>query len=239
MKSASILSSLGPERLAELEVPEGYWLVGWSRGREKLKNNQLDIFKGSYYVNCAFHKDPSFEGPPKEEIIGFEEHIGYTTENKWPLSVLEDISGDKGSNEIKSAFEDFESDMKKLCNLMIDVATIVAKACDRYVVDKIDGYTPNYLEKIVSNSTTTKARLLHYFPLSETFDYTDDHPNDDDGGDWCGEHLDHSCLTALTSNMFLDNSDVTNPFDYSSYSELEENPDPDSGLYIKDRHGII
>jgi hypothetical protein len=39
-----------------LECPEAKWLVGWSCGKETLKDGRYDIFKGSYYINCAFYK---------------------------------------------------------------------------------------------------------------------------------------------------------------------------------------
>jgi hypothetical protein len=73
---------------------------------------------------------------------------------------------------------------------------LVARACDRYAVKEIDGYKPGYLEHVVKTSTTTKARLLHYFPA----DAKEEIPKSDD--DWCATHLDHGCLTGLTSAMF-------------------------------------
>lgn len=42
--------------IGQLECPQAKWLIGWSRGRETLKNGVYDTLKGSYYVNCAFYK---------------------------------------------------------------------------------------------------------------------------------------------------------------------------------------
>lgn len=58
----------------------------------------------------------------------------------------------------------FRQCFEELCNLIIDIAASVARACDRYALAKVHGYQSGYLEKVVRTSTTTKARLLHYFP---------------------------------------------------------------------------
>ena len=39
--------------LVKLESPASKWLVGWSCGKETLKDGKYDTLKGSYYVNCA------------------------------------------------------------------------------------------------------------------------------------------------------------------------------------------
>ena len=51
---------------------------------------------------------------------------------------------------------------------------------------------------------------------------------------WCTTHLDHGCLTGLTSAMFLDESS-----DSHTLAELPSSPDPSSGLYILNRAGVI
>jgi hypothetical protein len=129
--------------------------------------------------------------------------------------------------------------------LIIDTAVLVAKACDRYAEKEIDDYTPGYLQHVVQTSTTTKARLLHYYPSdapsSETV--TNGGQSDDD---WCATHLDHGCLTGLTSAMFIDESrsPPVIPISYSfrpaylaPLSELPTSPDPNAGLYIQSRNG--
>ena len=58
----------------------------------------------------------------------------------------------------------FQVTFEELCTLIIDTAVLVAHACDQYAVTHIEGYEPGYLERVVKGSTTTKARLLHYFP---------------------------------------------------------------------------
>ncbi|CAN6597463.1 hypothetical protein TRVA0_001S04302 [Trichomonascus vanleenenianus] len=211
LQSASRLSQLPAESLAKLEAPEAYWLVGWSCGKEKLASGRPDELKGSFYVNCAFHNDPKLEGPtevPEE----YSDLKGYTAPNLWPS---------------EKEMPQFEADLKELCNLIIDTAETVARACDRYVSQHtaIENYEPGYLERIVKTSTTTKARLLHYFATDR-----EEAPSPEGDDDWCGEHLDHSCLTGLTSAMF-----IREPND----EVLPGSPDPDAGLYIKDRAGRV
>ncbi|ODQ76991.1 hypothetical protein BABINDRAFT_163893 [Babjeviella inositovora NRRL Y-12698] len=205
LRSSTTLANLPPSILEGLESEESKWIVGWSCGKEKLANDTPDLLKGSYYVNCAFHKDPDLEGPTPDQITGLENsYTPYTTPNIWPAE--EDIP-------------DFQQDLKKLCNLIIDVAEVVAAACDRYCKQHIDNYpSETYLTGIVKNSYTTKARLLHYFASKDLNEQ------------WCGEHLDHSCLTGLTSAMFLDEADPVG-------SELSLSPDPEAGLYIRNRAG--
>lgn len=137
--------------------------------------------------------------------------------------------------------------MQELCSLIIDTAGLVARACDRYALANIDGYQEGYLEHVVKTSLTTKARLLHYFPTesssppppSSTADKGDAADQEED--DWCATHVDHGCLTGLTSAMFIDEaantpagSDSTKPL-----PELPSSPDPQAGLYIQSRTGQV
>lgn len=223
--SASDLATLPDDKLQAMEHEPSFWCQGWSRGREKLANGVPDFNKGSFYANCAFHKDAKLEAPPSEETRGYEDMHMYTAANIWPQE--EDLPG-------------FQSNLKQLCNLIIDVAEDVARACDRYVGGVgIKGYEQGYLEDVVRTSTTTKARLLHYFALKNEQQQVsggDDQKGSEQGGDekvseddsWCGTHKDHSCLTGLTSAMFLNGKTV-----------LPQSPDPAAGLYIHNRHGKV
>lgn len=211
LTSASILANLDQEELAKLECKEAMWLVGWSRGREKLAKSSLpDFKKGSFYMNCAFHKDPKLEGPESKLIEKYPDYKPYTASNIWPRN-----------NNLK----DFQHDCKALCSLIIEVAGTVAKACDKYIKSIYDDYDQSYLQRIVEKSTCTKARLLHYFPKIEK-------DTNESVDDWCSEHLDHSCLTGLTSALFIDESKgLTHALDTS--------PDLRAGLYIKNRNNEI
>lgn len=178
----------------------------------------VDEGKGSYYINCGFYQDRRREDDGRSTIEeddgdswhGFDE---YTAPNLWPD---------------EEAIPRFRASAEALITLIIDVAVLVARACDRYAIEALQEYPEHYLERVVKTSSTTKARLLHYFPAQQS-----DHDDD-----WCATHVDHGCLTGLTSAMFVDesitmrSSDPAKPLD-----ELSEPPDPTSGLYIRSRNG--
>ncbi|OCL14065.1 Clavaminate synthase-like protein [Glonium stellatum] len=219
---SSFLAGLSSAQLATLESPISKWLVGWSCGKETLKNGRYDTLKGSYYVNCSpAFEDAALRGSISEKYPSFSE---YTAPNVWPPEEL--LSG-------------FEDTFRELCNLITEIAALVAKACDGYSVAHIDGYPHGYLEHVVKTSVSTKARLLHYYPPPESYDATDATASEDD--DWCATHLDHGCLTGLTSAMFVD--EAANPPSISNQHftlpELDSSPDPKSGLYIHSRAGVV
>ena len=137
----------------------------------------------------------------------------------------------------------FKQTFEDLCRIIVDTAVLVAQACDRYAENKIPNYKSGYLQHVVKTSTTTKARLLHYYP-SDAQELSDN-GNDDD---WCATHLDHGALTGLTSAMFVDESEHPPSLPTSEGSrsrqaslpplpELPASPDPAAGLYIQSRSG--
>jgi len=237
LSNSSRLAALPPSKLESLTKEPAKYLVGWSHGKETLRPGVVDTYKGSYYINCAFYKDPNLQGvrDGAEKFPGFEE---YTAENVWPSD--EDVKG-------------FKTDAEALINLIIDTAVLVARACDSFAEQEIEGYQKGYLERMVQSSETTKARLLHYFPSNDlegseaakTNGADHDQPTTNGHAtstqkeaatpatedDWCATHLDHGCLTGLTSAMFLDENST------SPLSELPSSPSPSSGLYIRDRSG--
>lgn len=215
LANSSYLAGLGKEKLASLESPESKYLVGWSHGKETLRPGVVDIYKGSYYINCAFYQ----EGHTVPFDPNFPE---YTSANIWPS---------------KETLPTFQSSLEELITLIIDVAILVARACDRYAMETISNYKPGYLEHVVKSSLTSKARLLHYFPEETEIDPPE--PSYDDN--WCATHKDHGCLTGLTSAMFVDETSASRQLPSFSPSnpvvELPRSPDPTSGLYIHSRSG--
>lgn len=147
----------------------------------------------------------------------------YTAPNVWP------------STDLLPAFE---TTFRELSTLIIDIAALVARACDKYAEANIASYKKGYLEHVVKTSVSTKARLLHYFPSPES-ETSNDSGKDDD--DWCATHLDHGCLTGLTSAMFVD--EAAHPpklgSSFSALPELDRSPDPKAGLYIHSRTGVV
>ncbi|KAG0229181.1 hypothetical protein BGW41_003167 [Actinomortierella wolfii] len=186
---------------------------GWSHGKERMNDGRPDISKGSYYAN------PVLDSPCGAET-GNAEHDEkqrklksqfpeYCRDNIWPTA--EELEG-------------FEQAFKDLGRYIVEVGKLVAKPCDAYVHSRLPSYSPTHLQDIITQSKTTKARLLHYFP-QEASDDADNGPMDS----WCGWHLDHGSLTGLTSAMYLD----------EAVPEAERTeipcPDPDAGLYIRNR----
>ena len=222
----------------QLENEKAKYLTGWSLGKETLKNGQVDTLKGSFYANCAFYVDPSLSCAVPTPEFNQDNFPEYLSPNIWPDG--QTLPG------FKETFED-------LCRLIIDVAVLVAQACDRFAEKEIPGYPKGYLERMVGTSTTTKARLLHYFPEEPTSEPAPAKASDiangtGDEDDWCATHLDHGCLTGLTSAMFVDESKsapAAPKFDPASspalalapLEELYASPDPAAGLYIKSRAG--
>jgi len=232
LSNSSRLAALPPSTLSTLSKPAAKYLVGWSHGVETLKPGVVDTAKGSYYINCAFFQDPELQGADGTKFPGFEE---YTAPNVWPE---------------EPDVPNFRSAVEELIRLIIDTAILVARACDQYAESEISGYQRGYLEHVVRTSTTTKARLLHYFPREPEVSTShangvparaaspakEDKDGDEDEGEddsWCATHLDHGCLTGLTSAMFLDEASS------SPYSELSASPSPTSGLYIRSRSGRV
>lgn len=222
---ASYLANLPSKELENLENVKAKYLTGWSLGKETLKNGQADTFKGSYYANCAFYVDPALECARPMAEFSPDTFPEYLSPNVWPP---------------ENVLPGFKPALTQLCKLIIDVAVLVARACDRFAEEEIEGYPRGYLEHVVSTSTTTKARLLHYFPQDAA------HNDGTSEDDWCATHLDHGCLTGLTSAMFIDEKSVDTavPKDVSlngaslpPLEELPASPDPSAGLYILSRTG--
>jgi isopenicillin N synthase-like dioxygenase len=221
----------------KLENEKAKYLTGWSLGKETLKNGQVDTLKGSFYANCAFYVEPGLDCARPTKEFSTENFPEYLSPNLWPQEIV--LPG-------------FKQAMEDLCRLIIDVAVLVARACDRFAEKEIEGYPKHYLEGVVSTSTTTKARLLHYFPQEASPAGSGEETDEDD---WCATHKDHGCLTGLTSAMFVDesaalsSSSTTTPdaaapgFEESvpaalaPLRELDASPDPAAGLYIISRTG--
>ena len=231
---ASYLGNLPEEQLAKLENEPAKYLTGWSCGKETLKNGQVDTLKGSYYANCAFYVDPTLECAKPTADFSTANFPEYLSPNLWPA-------------EADGVLPGFKASLEELCRLIIDVAVLVARACDRFATQAIPDYPAGYLEGVVSTSTTTKARLLHYYPqeLLQQEPTAKNSGREDVGDDWCATHLDHGCLTGLTSAMFVDEATVDAKPNAAGKSalaplaELDTSPDPEAGLYILSRTGAV
>ncbi|KAI0434941.1 hypothetical protein F5Y09DRAFT_327890 [Xylaria sp. FL1042] len=225
---ASWMGNLSEKDFETFTNEAAKYLVGWSKGKEKLKDGSADEYKGSFYANCAFYVDSSLESAKPTEQFTLEEFPEYLAPNSWPP---------------KEILPGFRPIMEQMCTLIIDTAVLVARACDKFAEKEIPGYPAAYLENVVKSSSTTKARLLHYYPMpDEALARGMEEDN------WCAVHKDHGCLTGLTSAMFVDelktNVELSSfeggglPETLPTLEELSSSPDAQSGLWIKDRKGI-
>ncbi|KAK5112773.1 hypothetical protein LTR62_003871 [Meristemomyces frigidus] len=232
---SSYLANLPPATLAEVEKPEAKYSTGWSCGKETLANGRYDTLKGSYYAQ-PIH-DVELEAKARSL---YPECVEMTSANVWPP---------------EEVLPGFERVFEELCRLIVDTAALVARNCDRYGVAKLEGYADGTLEKIVRTSVATKARLLHYFPPPPTAAAAEEEATRPDSAlaledDWCATHLDLGALTGLTSQMFID-EDLHPPFPPDGKKatdpitglllplpELDNHPDPHTGLWIKSRTGL-
>ena len=220
-----------------LTSPLSNYSSGWSHGKESLENGKYDTMKGSYYVNCAFYGGQDFSHQPHPLAKQFPE---FTAPNLWPP---------------EDSLPEFRATFEELCTLIIDTAVLVARVCDRYAKANLEGYEPGFLEHVVKTSVITKARLLHYFPPEsapnpdERQDIDSGLPNEDgqDHDSWCATHIDHGCLTGLTSAMYVD--EAVHPPQLPPTASLNAPPSilpclpgpqsPSTGLYIHARDSSI
>lgn len=194
-----------PEEVKQKYVHEvSKYSFGWSHGKEKFEGAP-DFSKGSYYNN------PQYDRPVDDEEL-IAKYPPFCHPNIWPTADLP---------ELEPAF-------KALGRLVVEVGTLLAHHCDKFVASRQSGYRPARLENVLKTSRTCKARLLHYFALNR--EKADAEPSSDtEFSSWCGWHNDHGSLTGLTSAMYLDPSGKEVP-----------NPDPEhAGLYIRSRQGKL
>jgi len=195
-------ASLPNEVKEKMVHKDSFYSFGWSHGKEVLEGKP-DVSKGSYYNN-PIHNRPIED----EELI--KKYPAFAHPNIWPSDDLP---------ELETAF-------LGMGRLIVDVGTLVAKQCDRYVAKMVPNYAQARLQTIVSSSLTHKARLLHYFPLAAQDDSKPD--SAELSGSWCGWHNDHGSLTGLVPAMYID-----------ADGNAISNPDPNSGLYIRSRSGAL
>jgi len=178
---------------------ESKYSFGWSKGKEILKPGVFDQFKGSYYNN------PQYDQPT----------VNSSLVEKYPESLLPNVwPSDEHFPKLKPAFH-------QLGRLMVQVGLLVAAQCDRFVSKLVTIPPELQLAKLIQESQTCKARLLHYYAIKN-----DPTPRVRDS--WCAWHNDHGSLTGLVSAMYMKEED---PF-----TEVV-NPDSEAGLYARTRTG--
>ncbi|KAK4946307.1 hypothetical protein LTR10_014505 [Elasticomyces elasticus] len=223
---SSYLAQLPSEELDAVTDATCHYELGWSHGKEALKDGQYDTLKGSYYVDCQSFYGSVVSAPALDRGGQATRGAG---NNLWPP---------------ESAMPGFRATFEELCTLLIEIGVLVAQAIDLYAAGKhIPHYQHGCLERIVRTSRTHKARLLHYFPSNPTSSPSSTKsPSTSDSSDsedsWCATHLDDGCLTALTSALYIDDSSPLPPLTAAGpdgLAILPTSPDPTAGLYIHSR----
>ncbi|KAJ7462789.1 Clavaminate synthase-like protein, partial [Mycena galericulata] len=186
--------------------PRSRYSFGWSHGKEVM-NGKPDLLKGSYYAN------PVVDNPNVSPAFR-EAYPEYYNENIWPKV---DEAGVEG----------FEAAFKNLGQFIFHVGCQLAVACQPFALSHLNDASIS-LPQLIKESSTVKARLLHYFPASR-----DSVPSGENEAvdDWCGWHRDHSILTGLCSAIFIR--------EVESGPEIVPSPSPASGLYIRSRGGDL
>ncbi|CEG42536.1 hypothetical protein L915_17717 [Plasmopara halstedii] len=190
---------------SKYELPDAFYSFGWSHGKENLQGKP-DYAKGSYYNNPETN---DLTNGNKELIAKYP---SFYHPNVWPIELP----------RLEDAF-------MTLGQLIVDTGILVAHQCDKLVESRCSSYEKGKLHRIISTSKCSKARLLHYFALSDEQIATQMKATTlEESFAWCGWHNDHGALTGLVQAMYMDPNGVEIP-----------NPDPDAGLYVKNRRGEI
>ena len=176
---------------AQFESAESFYSVGWSHGREKMAKDVYDTAKGSFYFNPI--ADDAFADQPELK----EAYPAFCAPNMWPSELVPSM----------------QPNAMRLSRLLVDTGALIASHCDAFVESRCASYERGKLQRIVRESRTCKARLLHYFPQQQP-------------SDWCGWHNDHGSLTGLVRAMYFD-----------ADGREVDNPDPSAGLYVQSRCG--
>jgi isopenicillin N synthase-like dioxygenase len=226
---AFAFANLPDEAKKACELPEAFYSFGWSHGKENLQGKP-DFAKGSYYNNPEVNdlssgdqqlvaKFPSFYHPniwPKGAAGDSRRVLQCYGQLSLPVVLCAELP------ELEKAF-------MKLGQLIVDTGVLVAHQCDKLVESKCKGYEQGKLHRIISKGKCSKARLLHYYSLTEEqIQAQQEAKTLEDSFAWCGWHNDHGALTGLVQAMFTDSKGETVP-----------NPDQAAGLYVKNRRGEI
>ncbi|KAL6782332.1 hypothetical protein ACKKBG_A06380 [Auxenochlorella protothecoides x Auxenochlorella symbiontica] len=173
------LSELPPAELARLEDAASRYNIGWSHGREALRDGKPDTHKGSFYAN------PMLDSVTEDTQLQAE-FPAYARPNIWPTQALP---------ELEPAFKE--------CGRIIVAAGLhLACRCDTLLAARQreaggeagTGTVCPSLHDTLQTSPCHKARLLHYYAA----------PGGAASDSWCAWHTDHGSLTGLCAAQYLD-----------------------------------
>jgi isopenicillin N synthase-like dioxygenase len=186
---AHTLATLPADYLeANMTDPESLYNAGWSHGKEKL-GDKADLAKGSFYYN------------PVTDVPGTpEDRANYPfsyPKNVWPE-------------------EKIPSFKEKACCIGVilkDAVVELTRHLDALAHARQKSYPPTFLHDTLKDTEKVKARLLYYFPTTNTKQQDS----------WIGWHNDSGFLTALAGDLYVN---------HETGQVLEDCPDPKAGLYV-------
>jgi len=174
---------------------ESKYSFGWSCGKEKMK-----VDEDADVCKGSYYANPICDKLTNDNKL-IQKHPSFYYQNIWPTEDL----------------PEYEIAFKDLGKFMYNLGLELIKNCDSYLSNKIKNYPSNNLYSKITREKVAKARLLHYEPAKNLTESLED--------GLCSWHLDHGCLTMLTSAIFLDENKV---------ETIKPN---DCGLLIKDQGG--
>ena len=218
-----LLAHLPPNQLREIEVPEVYYSIGWSHGREQLSNGEYDLSKGSFYF------DPFRSSKTVTSASGENNNDG------------DIVSGNVYPPALQPELEDM---LLRMTHFMASVGEWILNLCDFYLLQQQEAglvpesnRLPPHQQSLIDTlgmNLNAKARLLHYYPKSAG-------ESASTAGDWCGWHTDHGSLTVLLPGMVTNEETgleectaVSNEDESTAQTDEEYEFKP--GLYIRPRH---
>ena len=196
------LANLPQEQLQQIEVPEQYYSIGWSHGREQLSNGEYDLSKGSFYIDPFRNPSAPTSSTNEKSDVDSDGTNGNGTTNNNGSGIV---------NVYPQALQpELEDMLLQMTHFMAHVGEWILKLCDAYLLQQprqgqeqaqIYDDAPHHQKSLVDtlgSNINSKARLLHYFP-KPTSKNAETTPST--SGDWCGWHTDHGSLTALLPGM--------------------------------------
>jgi isopenicillin N synthase-like dioxygenase len=211
------LASLPLDELNALTLPDTFYTIGWSHGKEQFGKSitgetLYDTRKGSFYLDPfrnnndnknVFPSSLPLEGP----LLEITHWMSQTT--LW---------------------------ISQLCDAYL------ASVDSEHQTQKHNDHPRGSVFASLETRQNTKARLLYYFPFTPTIKNVKDHTTHDYSSldDWCGWHKDHGTLTALLPGLIFDDDGDDNSSSNIHDETMKQNdtvlPTKPPGLYIQTRN---
>lgn len=166
--------------------------------------------KGIDGHRSGFYFHPTTDTPGDNLPPNVEQDPNFYTPNLWPDDLLPEL-------KVRG---------REAASFLVDIGQQFACAVDRRCCATFEGYKANTLETLFQKPKfcNHKCRLICYH------DYETDEQRMQQKGMWAPPHKDTGLLTALVPGVFLSSE---------TGARLAACPDPEVGLYIKNRKGAI